>query len=131
MKDLICADFQSSVAKCLLRHRSILDVMSKMQETTARTNRAVTKSVTCCGCVEIHGHKQRIPDDTPLDKADQYLSTHLHGNLCPDCREQIETELGALLFYMAALCNVLDISLYDVLVQEQKKLYSLGPFALS
>ena len=131
MKDLICAEFQDSVGKCLLRHRSILDVLSKTQEATARTNRAVVKSVTCCGCIEIQGHKQRIPADTSLDEADRFLSTHLNGKLCAGCREQVETEIGTLLFYLAGLCNLLDISLYDVLLQEQKKLYSLGPFTLS
>ncbi|MGI6128768.1 MAG: DUF1573 domain-containing protein [bacterium] len=131
MKDLICADFQDSVGKYLLRHRSVLDVLSKIQEATARSNRAVVKSVTCCGCVEIQGHKQRVPSGITLDEADQFLSTHLDGKLCADCREQVETELGTLFFYLAALCNILDISLYDVLVQEQKKLYSLGPFTLS
>lgn len=131
MKDLICAEFQDSVGKCLLRHRSILDVLSKLQEAGARTNRAVVKSVTCCGCIEIQGHKQRIPAEVNLSEADRFLSTHLQGNLCPHCREQVEEEIGHLLFYLAALCNLLDISMYDVLVEEQKKLYSLGPFTLS
>jgi hypothetical protein len=131
MKDLICTEFQSSVEKCLWRHRSILDVLSKLQEASARTNRAVAKSVTCCGCIEIDALKQRIPADATLSEADNFLSTHLKGNLCDQCREQVEEEIGSLLFYVAGLCNLLDISMYDVLVQEQKKLYSLGPFTLS
>ncbi|NLG86842.1 MAG: DUF1573 domain-containing protein [Firmicutes bacterium] len=131
MKDLICAEFQDSVGRCLLRHRSVLDVLSKIQEASARTNRAVVKSVTCCGCIEIQGQKQRIPANTSIDEADNFLSTHLDGKLCPSCREQVETEIGTLLFYLAGLCNLLDISLYDVLLQEKKKLYALGPFNLS
>ncbi|HHV07415.1 MAG TPA: DUF1573 domain-containing protein [Firmicutes bacterium] len=131
MKDLICLEFQDSVSKCLLRHRSILDVLSKLQEATARTNRAVAKSVTCCGCIEIQGSKQRIPAEASLGEADRFLSTHLEGELCVNCREQVEEELGTILFYLAGLCNLLDISLYDLLVKEQKKLYSLGPFTLS
>ncbi|NMA55613.1 MAG: DUF1573 domain-containing protein [Firmicutes bacterium] len=131
MKDLICTEFQSSVEKCLWRHRSVLDVLSKLQEASARINRAVAKSVTCCGCIEIEGNKQRVPAEATLDEADRFLSTHLKGNLCPQCREQIEEEIGCLMFYLAGLCNLMDISLYDVLLQEQKKLYSLGPFTLS
>ena len=91
----------------------------------------MAKSVTCCGCIKIEGHRQRIPAEATLCEADRFLSTHLEGALCAQCREQIEEEIGSLLFYLAGLCNLLDISLYDVLVQEQKKLYSLGPFTLS
>lgn len=131
MKDLICAEFQDSVDQCLLRHRSILDVLSKLQEASARTNRAVVKSVTCCGCIEIQGQKQRLPAEASWREANRFLSSHLEGNLCANCREQIEEEIGTLLFYLAGLCNLLDISLYDALIKEQKKLYSLGPFTLS
>lgn len=131
MKDLICDEFQESVGKYLLRHRSILDVLSKIQEAGARTNRAVTKSVTNCGCLEVRAHRQRVPAEATLDEALRFLSTHLEGELCPACREQVEEEVGNLLFYLAALCNLLDINLYDVLVKEQTKLLALGPFNLS
>ena len=53
MKGLICDDFQDTVANCLIRHRSILDVLTKVQETSARVNRAVAKSVTNCGCLKV------------------------------------------------------------------------------
>jgi len=42
----------------------------------------------------------------------------------------IEDEIGSTLFYLAALCNTLGISLYDVILQEKKKLVTLGPFSL-
>ncbi|HHV57974.1 MAG TPA: DUF1573 domain-containing protein [Firmicutes bacterium] len=131
MKDLICDEFQEAVGKYLLRHRSILDVLSKIQEAGARTNRAVVKSVTACGCLEIQAQRQRVPADTGLEEALRFLSTHLQGRLCADCREQVEEEIGNLLFYLAALCNLLDINLYDVLLKEQERLLALGPFHLS
>jgi hypothetical protein len=63
MKDIIFDDFQNAVNESLLRHKSILDILSKLNETEARINRAVTKSVTNCGCVEINASKQQLPED--------------------------------------------------------------------
>ncbi|HHY91750.1 MAG TPA: DUF1573 domain-containing protein [Firmicutes bacterium] len=131
MKDLICDEFQDAVGKYLLRHRSILDVLSKIQEAGTRTNRAVIKSVTACGCLEIRAQRQRVPAGTNLDEALSFLSTHLQGQICPNCREQVEEEIGNLLFYVAALCNLLDINLYDVLLKEEERLLTLGRFNLS
>ncbi|HAG45078.1 MAG TPA: DUF1573 domain-containing protein, partial [Clostridium sp.] len=58
MKDLIFDEFQNSVDECLLRHKSILDIMSKLQESEARVNRALIKSVTSCGCLKVEAEKQ-------------------------------------------------------------------------
>ena len=41
MKDCIFDNFQNSVDESLLRHRSVLDVITKLQESDARVNRAV------------------------------------------------------------------------------------------
>lgn len=49
MKDIICDEFQNTVSKYLVRHHSILDILSKVQESTARVNRATVKTVTSCG----------------------------------------------------------------------------------
>ena len=46
MKDLICDEFQNAVSELLIRHHSVLDVLSKFQESCARTNRATIKAVT-------------------------------------------------------------------------------------
>ena len=53
MKETSCQDFQANVEKYLIRHRSVLDIMSKYQESTARVNRALAKAVTECGCISI------------------------------------------------------------------------------
>ena len=62
MADFSFADFQAAVSVCLIRHRSVLDVITKFQEASARVNRAVAKSVTVCGCMEINASKQRLPE---------------------------------------------------------------------
>jgi hypothetical protein len=128
MKDLLCDQFQETVGEYLIRHRSILDVMAKLQEANARTNRAVTKAVTSCGCVKIVAEKQQIPPDISLEDLKEHMQNHLNGQLCEHCREVVEGELGNTLFYMAALANLLDLNLYDVILKEHKKLAALGVF---
>lgn len=131
MKDLLCDQFQVTVGECLIRHRSVLDIMAKLQEANARVNRAITKSVTSCGCISIAAEKQRIPTDVPLEQLKDHFQTHLNGKLCDHCREIIEAEIGNSLFYQAALCNLFDLNLYDIILKEQKKLTALGIFNFS
>ncbi len=56
----VCKDFQNEVSKSLIRHKSILDIMTKLDEYNARINRAVAKSVTSCGCISIDAKKQNL-----------------------------------------------------------------------
>ena len=131
MKGLICDDFQDTVANCLIRHRSILDVLTKVQETSARVNRAVAKSVTNCGCLKMEAKKQQIPSEIELKELSTYMDSHLKGKLCPECRDILIQELGNHLFYMAALCNLLDLNLYDIMILENEKLATLGIYNMS
>jgi uncharacterized protein YjcR len=131
MKDLLCDGFQEAVSEYLVRHRSIMDVESKLQESTARVNRAIAKAVTSCGCIRIAAEKQRVPEDVSLQDLKRYFGTHLQGDLCEHCKEVVESEIGATLFYLAALCNTLNLNLYDILITENKKLGALGMFNFS
>jgi hypothetical protein len=128
MKDIICDEFQNTVSELLIRHHSILDVLSKFQESTARVDRAVIKAVTNCGCIQIDAKKKTIPPEASLSDLKSYLESHLEGALCVSCQEVIDMEIGKLLFYVAALCNLLDLNLYDVFVKEQKKISTLRIF---
>ncbi len=123
--------FQSTVKSLLIRHQSILDILSKGQETSARVNRAVVKSVTSCGCIAVNAHKKSIPPDASLADLKELLDSQIEEYLCDNCRDIIEAELGKQLFYIAALSNALDISLSDVLYQEYKKLQTLTIFNLT
>lgn len=123
--------FQNVVKSLLIRHQSILDILSKGQETSARVNRAVVKSVTSCGCHTVNAHKKPIPEDASLTDLKDLLDSQLEGILCDNCRDIIKVELGKQLFYIAALANTLDISLTDVLNQEYKKLQTLTIFNLT
>lgn len=136
MKDIIFDDFQNAVDECLLRHRSILDILSKLQESQARINRAVTKSVTNCGCVEIKAENKKLPDDIQdideinMKTLNKHLDTHLRGQLCDNCRDVVEREIGTNLFYLTSLCNLLDLNLYDILLKENDSVNTLGKYTL-
>ena len=130
MKDVIFDDFQNSVNESLLRHKSILDIMTKLQESEARINRALAKSVTHCGCIKINGSKQKLSiEDGDLDSLKDTLKTHIEGNLCDNCRDVIEREIGNNLFYLTSLCNCLDLNLYDILLKELDKINTLGKYS--
>lgn len=131
MKHTDETSFQATVSEYLLRHRSILDVQTKLAEATARVNRAVAKSVTSCGCITINAEKQRFPTDVSLRELKQFMSSHLLGEMCEKCRELLETEIGTTLFYLAALCGLLDLNLKDVLEKEYKRVSALGVFNLT
>ena len=128
MKDIIFDEFQNSVNDSLLRHKSILDLITKYSESNSRVNRAIAKAVTNCGCIEINASKQNMNQEDSLEDISDHLNTHLAGDLCDNCREIIEAEVGNNIFYLAALCNYLGISLYDILIRETEKINTLGKF---
>ncbi|MCA0758379.1 DUF1573 domain-containing protein [Paenibacillus sp. N4] len=123
--------FQMQVSELLLRHRSLLDVMSKFGQSGASVNRAVTKAVTDCGCIELNARKQEYSDELNLEGAKETLQSHISGAVCEHCRDVLKSELGRNLFYMTALCNQLDIKLDDVIAEEYKKCSTLGLFNLT
>lgn len=131
MKDNTCNEFQATVSQCLVRHKSIIDIITKIQETAGRVNRAVAKSVTSCGCLEVNAKKQQFPANISLYELTQFMETHLKGDLCENCKEVIEQEIGNHLFYLAALCNILGLSLNDIISKENEKLSTLGIYNLS
>ncbi|GAA0177967.1 hypothetical protein SH2C18_10970 [Clostridium sediminicola] len=132
MKDVIFDDYQNAVSENLLRHKSLLDIMTKLQESEARINRALAKSVTNCGCIELNAEKQPLPQDEDGDIEDfkTYFNTHLMGSMCDTCREILERELGNNLFYLTSLCNLLDLNLYDILLKEYNRINTLGKYTM-
>ncbi|PKM87248.1 MAG: DUF1573 domain-containing protein [Firmicutes bacterium HGW-Firmicutes-12] len=131
MTSIQCENFQQTVSSYLLRHQSILDLLSKMMVTTGCVNRAITKSVTSCGCLKIHAKKRPLPPDADLKDCKDFFSSHLEGQLCENCRDIIINEMGKNLFYFAALCSTLDINLQEVLDQENDKVTTLGHFNMT
>ena len=131
MAELSQDTFQRTVAEYLIRHRSILDVESKLTEASARVNRAITKSVTSCGCVTISATRQRFPADLSMNEVRDLMQSHLDGRLCDRCREVLETEIGMTLFYLAAVCTLFGLDLEAVLKKEHNRVATLGVFHLT
>ncbi|ABS42181.1 MULTISPECIES: hypothetical protein [Clostridium] len=131
MKDVIFDDFQNSVNDSLLRHKSILDILTKYSESNARVNRAIAKSITNCGCVSVKADKQKLPSDSiDIEALRNCLKSHVNGELCDNCRDVIEREIGNNLFYLTSLCNLLDLNLYDILLKEYNKINTLGKYSM-
>lgn len=130
MNDKCCKDFQAAVDNYLIRHRSALDVMTKYQESTARVSRAFAKAVTECGCVSLKAEKQKVPEDATYSDLKQYMSSHICGELCEQCKEILAEEMGHNLFYLAALCNMSGLEIHKVMRQEYKNVSTLGVFRL-
>ncbi len=130
MKDKLCDNFQSSITDVLTRHKSILDIITKLQQSSSQINRAVIKSVTSCGCININASKQEIPDDISYKELKNHMDTHLEGELCEVCKEKVIEEIGSNLFYLASLCNNLDINLSDVIHKENEQINTLGNYSL-
>jgi len=122
--------FQELVDSMLIQHQSILDILSKGQEASARVNRAVVKSVTSCGCIAVNAQKYTIPEEATLADLKFIFNSQIQGTLCSSCAEIIESELGKQLFYIAALANTLDLSVDEILEKEQQKLNTLTVYNL-
>ena len=130
LKETLLDDFQYTVQDLLIRNKSILDVLTKYQESNARVNRAIVKAVTQCGCIKIDADKQDYPDDSSIEEIQKSLKTHLSGELCENCRDNIEKDIGRNIFYLASLCNTLDLNLYDIVIKELERVKLLGTYNL-
>jgi hypothetical protein len=131
IKNVVYDDFQRTVSEVLVCNRSVLDVLAKTQEANARLNRAVIKTVTSCGCLRINARKKEIPPEATLADLRHLLESHLAGEMCEECREAVENAIGRCLFYLAALCHLLDLNLDDIVTKEQKQLRILGIYNLA
>lgn len=127
-EDLI-NNFQEQVKSSLIRHKSILDVMTKLDEFNARINRAVAKSVTTCGCISIHAEKQNFDGDDFGSLSDK-VNSHLHGELCGSCQDVLEEEIGNYIFYLVAMCDTLGLNLKDIISKEFERNKLLGVYSL-
>lgn len=127
----LCQTFQEAVSQYLIRHRSVLDVISKLQESTARVNRAVVKAVTDCGCVQVEASRQQCPADISYWEMKEHMQTHVKGDMCEQCHEVLEQELGRNLFYATALCETFNLRLDELVEAERKRIATLGVFNLT
>jgi hypothetical protein len=130
MKDTALDSFQYAVSELLVRNKSVLDEMTKLEDSNARINRTISKAVTQCGCIKINAGKQEYSDDMEFEELKKSMSSHLNGKLCPACRDLVEKDIGRHLFYLTSLCNNLDLNLYDIIIKELDRLQLLGKYSL-
>jgi len=130
VKDAMIDEFQYTVLELLVRNKSIIDALSKFQDSNSRINRSIVKAVTHCGCIKINAKKQDIPVDASFEEMRDALDTHLEGKLCENCRDIIEKDIGRNLFYLASICNTLDLNLYDIIIKELERVKMLGKYNL-
>ncbi|MEF9952414.1 MAG: DUF1573 domain-containing protein [Clostridium sp.] len=126
--DMSLLSFQQTVNDTQIRNKSIIDVITKLTESSARINRAVAKSVTVCGCIELTAQKQLIPLEASLEDVSKIMENHVNGDVCEHCLEVLQDEIGNHLFYIASLCNSLSIDLNLTLEKEHDKINTLGRF---
>ncbi|MDD5748623.1 MAG: DUF1573 domain-containing protein, partial [Actinomycetota bacterium] len=115
----------------LIRHRSVLDVMTKYQDACSRVNRALAKAVTECGCLKVKAEKQELPADASLSEMSEYVNTHLEGRLCSNCAEVLEEELGRSLFFLASICTLTGIDMDELIRKENERINTLGVYNLT
>lgn len=130
IKDTALDSFQYAVSELLVRNKSILDEMTKLEDSNARINRTLSKAVTQCGCIKINACKQDYPESMEFENIQKAMNSHLDGSLCPNCRDLLEKDIGRHLFYLTSLCNNLDLNLYDVIIKELDRLQLLGKYNL-
>ena len=129
MAHSLSEDFQSKVSLLIARNNNILDILTKFQDSSAKTCRSVIKSATGCGCVEIKSGRPSFDIDSVKTRSPKELSGII-GNICPDCKDHIADEIGDSLFYIAALCNALELSLKDIIKKELSNVEMLGKYSL-
>ncbi len=125
-----CNEFQQTTSELQLLNKSILDIVTKLDEQTSMLNRAVFKSATHCGCIEVHATKQIYSPHKSLEENQKELETHIEGELCPKCREKIIEEMGELFFYLASMCEALNLNMGEILTEKHKHLKTLGLYNL-
>ncbi len=125
-----CSEFQNITSDLQLLNKSVLDIVTKLDVQTSVLNRAVFKSATHCGCIEIHATKQLFSHNKTLEENQTDVDNHVEGELCPKCKEKIEEEMGELLFYLASMCSALNLDLDEIMSSKLDHLKTLGIYNL-
>lgn len=114
---------QRSIEKYYHRNKGVLDTLSKLQISVAKTQRCVIKTATQCGCTELYIKKQ--PPDI-MGEAESMLK----GDICNGCRECLEQCLGDVLFYFISLALLTETDVNQLIENQVKQLELLGKFNL-
>ena len=123
MTDLKPDDFQKKVSHLIIRNQNVVDILTKCQSACSKICRSSIKTATGCGCLKIDVEKKL----SPISSEEM---TGISGELCPECKDIIEKEIGEMLFYIAGLCNALGLNMRDIMKKEIKNIEVLGKYSL-
>ena len=122
-------EFQKKVSLLIVRNSNILDILTKCQISCGKLCRSVVKSATGCGCCSISVEKT-LSAFSFSGKQNSKESSGIEGALCDVCRDRVECEIGELLFYIAGVCNALDLDMNEIIKKEIKNVEVLGKYSL-
>ncbi len=111
-------ELQKQALNMLLRNKNLLDALSKMQESAAKTSRKVIRASTHCGCIALSGEMQDINVDMSAQELKSQLSYFVDGELCEECKFAVEKEIGSILFYLSIICNALGLDMQKIFEDE-------------
>ena len=129
MQSIQTEDFQKKVSALLVRNSNVIDILTKCQLSCGGICRSSVKAATGCGCIKITAKKSPVSLEEATDFSPKKMSG-VTGKLCSECRSMIEKEIGETLFYIASLCNALDMSISDIMQKEIKNVEALGKYSL-
>ena len=131
IQDIATDTLQFSIEEYQCLNKSILEQMAKLNEYANNLNKSIIKSCIQCGCLKIQTEKSCY--ESTYDKDITTNSTFINdnnciGTPCKDCAEQFEKNIGGCLYYLASLCNTLDLNLYDIILKELDKINILRKY---
>lgn len=117
---------QQKAGEYLIADPGALQILLLIQLNACHLHQCVLNAANGCGCVSLSCAPVTPPAD--WDCTVKIASGDNLGKLCPNCRAAICDRLGALLFYIAALCSSMNLTLPDICESEIEKLDLLGYF---
>ncbi len=121
---------QQKADEYLVINPSVLQILLQLEQNALRLNRTALRASNTCGCIRLGSEKLLLPEGATWEEMRQQPTGDVLAGICPECRNDMQDKLGALLFYAAALCNAFDLDLDEITEREIQKLDLLGYFML-
>lgn len=123
-------DLQQKADAYLIVNPSALQTVLQLQLNGVRLQQSLLRAANTCGCIKLGTEKLPLPEDAGFADLKNQPTGDDFKSLCPACRQELSERLGALLFYAAALANLLGVDLSEICDKEIDKLDLLGYFML-
>ncbi len=123
-------DLQQKADAYLIVNPAALQTALQLQLNSVRLQQKLLAAANSCGCIKLGTAKLPLPEDAGWAELKSQPTGDDLAGLCPACRQELSERLGALLFYAAALANLLGLDLGEICDKEIDKLDLLGYFML-